>query len=139
MNTNGDPHGPLSAIEVKMPEAGDRTGVSDLQSARLDPFEVTVITERDHRVANCGVDGTVGPLGHCVGHVERFKEQGLDFDRAAGVGVEVSELGVRTKAATGTVDGFRLGTQDTLRLDCAAMDLSRRRWPSCPRHGKTAP
>ena len=64
MNPNGDPCGPLSAVEVKMPEARDRTGVSDLQRTRLDLFEVTVITERLHRVANCGVDSTVGSLGH---------------------------------------------------------------------------
>lgn len=64
MNTNGDPYGPPSAVEVKMSEARDRTRVSELQRTRLDLFEVTVITELLDRVANCGVDSTVGPLGH---------------------------------------------------------------------------
>ena len=58
-------------------------------------------------------------LGHCVGDVESFEEQGRDLDGAARVGVEVRELGVGTEAAAGTVDGLDLVAQDALRLVCA--------------------
>ena len=58
-----------------MSESGDRTELSHLKRARLDLFEVAVIAERLHGVADRRVDGTVGPLGHRVGDVESFEEQ----------------------------------------------------------------
>ena len=77
---------------MEVSESGDRTEVSQLERARLDLFEVTVVAERLHGVADRRVDGTVGPLGHRVGDVECFEEQRRNFDGAARVGVEVRQL-----------------------------------------------
>jgi hypothetical protein len=80
------------AVEVEVPEPGDRTQDQPSGGARLDLFEVTVVAERLDGVADRRVDRPVGSLGHRVGDLESFEEKRGNLDGAARVGVEVRQL-----------------------------------------------
>jgi hypothetical protein len=87
-----NPRRPLFAVEVEVPESRDRTQISHLKRARLDPIDVSVIAERHHGFADRRVDGTMGPFGHRIGDVESFEEQRGNLDGAPRVGMELREL-----------------------------------------------
>ena len=137
-NTLRNPRRLPFAVEVEVPESRDRTEVSQLKRARLDPIDVAVIAERLHGSADRRVDGTVGSFGHRIGDVESFEEQRRNLDGAPRVGMEVRQLRIGAKATAGTVDGLSLGAQNPLRFVCARRVVPRQRWPWCPRHGRTA-
>ena len=71
-----NPGRPPMAIEVEVPEPGDRAEDRAIcRATRLDPVEVAVVAERLHGVANGRIDSAVGPLGHRVGDVESLEEK----------------------------------------------------------------
>ena len=89
----GEGHRPDRPRQSQAPGRGHRS-----------PAQVTVVAERDQRLAQGRVDVAVGQLGGAHGGGDRLESSGPTAHRAAGGAVERRQLGVVAKARAGPVE-----------------------------------